>query len=134
MRRSMASELFRISDLRFQIEETPNSNANADPSFVFPRAREAADKGIRDDSVRQGGAEKRAGLYGKARPCDENANAKTNAKANADPSPLKRVRDDGVNQSQKPHAQLRRMGHPDPNANATANLHCAGALGVEFVC
>ena len=80
MRRSMSTELFRISDLRFQIEETPNSNANADPS------------------------------------------------------PLKRVRDDGVNQSQKPHAQLRRMGHPDPNANATANLHCAGALGVEFVC
>jgi hypothetical protein len=36
--------------LKFQIEETANTNANADPSFVFPRAREAADKGVRDDS------------------------------------------------------------------------------------
>jgi hypothetical protein len=68
MRRSMSTGLFQISVLRFQIEETPNSNANADPSFVFPRAREAADKGIRDDSVRQGGAEKRAGLTARPAP------------------------------------------------------------------
>jgi hypothetical protein len=41
---------FQISDLRFQIEETANSNANADPSYLFLRGREAADKGVRDDS------------------------------------------------------------------------------------
>jgi hypothetical protein len=34
----------------FQIEETANSSANADPSFLFLRGREAADERIRDDS------------------------------------------------------------------------------------
>ena len=49
--------------MKFQMEETANAdanaetnanaktNANADPSFLFSRGREAADKRVRDDSV-----------------------------------------------------------------------------------
>jgi hypothetical protein len=67
---STAEEVNRvISDLKFEIGETATAeadsrtpraktahgapvNANADPSFLFSRGREAADKGVRGDSFR----------------------------------------------------------------------------------